>query len=271
MVLQRRVHLAPEPVTPAVRLDNPGLWREGASVATSDAASWDALKERLAGVAGKLGVTGWPQGTRAPTIRIDTTPENDTLGQIAVQTLLIDEPQKGAWDSYYLQAKSRKQYGDPPGHDIGPSPQGGKIYLEITDEIAAKAKQAEEEHCSDQERAYQISLQPLRQTLFSDVDGEIFHDAKEDVAKRKARRGIHQKLTAAGLGWMGWKSGGWLGRWDLLNEMTRERDTKDWHTFTSVQEPAGADVIVHIVPGKTEIGTHSSAEVVDPAKLPEPG
>lgn len=141
-------------------------------------------------------------------------------------------------------------------------------FLEITPAYAAKIWAAEDEHLADAQRAYDISLQKAADEVNRLAAPGLKWVADTKADAEQGPKGALQTAMPAKLGIdpVAWRT----AVWNLCLLTISGRDNLGYHTFyTSAAAPdhASKKVVSTLTDGTTQIGSHSSASVVDLSKI----
>lgn len=155
-----------------------------------------------------------------------------------------------------------------------------RVYLYLSDDIAAASKNAELEHCSDYVYAYEQSLE-LLETALKKVAGQPFGPADT----QDAARGLAESAILTGvpvhLAPLGGDGGRWLSEYARLASRSADRDTRLYHNFgmevmdqpppgqityltpAGLRDPKNLErIFVRMTVGRTQIGVHPPSAIV---------
>lgn len=244
-------------------------------------------------MAGRTGNTTHPQNARPPGYDIDVEPAGT---QFRARLVVTAMPYEGDSTSHYLRAGIYETNLSFDGTEYAAQGQGDatnclvpfptpeiarrRVYYVMPAAIAESNRQAELEHCGDHLYAYQQTLE-----FVHDVLQRVAHSQPAVAASAAAARAIIQCRLLAEIPEARRRLGvdiqNWSNEFERLCDRSGDRDRQRWHTFGLQPINPGADtagevtyltgalrddgvgrVYVRFTPGTTEIGTHTTATII---------
>ncbi|TNE85245.1 MAG: hypothetical protein EP330_26315 [Deltaproteobacteria bacterium] len=139
------------------------------------------------------------------------------------------------------------------------------VIVRVSADMHAQIVAAEDEHLADLHRAYQLVVGQAGRILGAQAN-TVFTAPTANEAVAKVENQLEADALAAGFNEFYALPEFWLDGLIALAECTRERDHKLWHSFdydAAEFDHDNQQVVLVVNAGRTEIGKHSSAKIVD--------
>lgn len=206
-----------------------------------------------------LGFTTKLEDTEGPDIEYGITDMDD--GRKKAKPTITSESDEGTNSSWALAEGTHLVDGEQENDK--------QLYLILSAEIAAKVLQAEEEHVSDYRYAREQILDKADDWMNDNVGEREFIADTEDNVSQEVDNYLNAGLKAH-LGLVNVEDFEWVNidsYYKRAANLTDTRDEKGWHTLGEADEELGDRVNRTITTGTSEIGNHSSADLIDLTKL----
>lgn len=209
----------------------------------STAVATRALLTAQGGSPDDFGTTSPPVNFIAPTFTINCVPVNVNAWSASVQ--VTQNAHEGDNQAFHLGPglhSTNLMFWNGSLTNFVAGPGNRRIYVEVSQAIATDSQHAEEEHCRDILRAYDITLRAVQNAVQAAVTGGPYVAASQagaiQAAKQAIVNGLHPRLQAvfqqASLpnGYNMALLGQGLGRLYLdICDLSQGRDAQGWHYF----------------------------------------
>ena len=196
-----------------------------------------------------MGLTSPPTGFRTPDFTIDCQQKKG--GDWMVRLQILQTAYEGTNTSYYLESglhRSGLMLNHGALGNYTPGPGNREIYRNVTADIAGLSCRAEQEHCNDIIRAYQITLEAVENAISAtkeavsrsrktyDKRSKAMNFVKQTLINQPALHPRLQKLFRDTIN-VNWNFDREKFRMELGDlyvataDLTSHRDINLWHTF----------------------------------------